>query len=68
VDASKLGQEVGVRTEVDVLNAQQLLYSAQRDLIQAYYTTIVGQLKLKQAVSRLTPVDLENVNRLLKAN
>ncbi len=66
VDATKLGQEVGVRTQVDVLNAQQLLYSAQRDLYRAYYVTIVGQLKLKQAVSRLTPVDLDNVNRLLK--
>jgi outer membrane protein len=66
VDATKLGQEVGVRTQVDVLNAQQLLYSAQRDLYRAYYVTIVGQLKLKQAVGRLTPVDLDNVNRLLK--
>ena len=65
VDATKLGQEVGVRTQVDVLNAQQLLYSAQRDLYRAYYVTIVGQLKLKQAVGRLTPVDLEGVNRLL---
>jgi outer membrane protein len=66
VDATKLGQEVGVRTQVDVLNALGLLYTAQRDLYRAYYTTIVGQLKLKQAVGRLTPVDLENVNRLLK--
>ncbi len=66
VDATKLGQEVGVRTQVDVLNAQQLLYSAQRDLYRAYYVTIVGQLKLKQSVGRLTPVDLDNVNRLLK--
>ena len=65
VDATKLGQEVGVRTQVDVLNAQQLLYSAQRDLYRAYYVTIVGQLKLKQSVGRLTPVDLDNVNRLL---
>lgn len=65
VDATKLGQEVGVRTQVDVLNAQQLLYSAQRDMYRAYYVTIVGQLKLKQAVGRLLPVDLENVNRLL---
>jgi outer membrane protein len=65
VDATKLGQEVGVRTQVDVLNAQQLLYSAQRDMYRAYYVTIVGQLRLKQAVGRLTPVDLDNVNRLL---
>jgi len=66
VDASKLGQEVGVRTQVDVLNAQQLLYSAERDLARAYYTAILAQIRLKQAVGRLTPVDLENVNRLLR--
>jgi outer membrane protein len=66
VDASKLGQEVGVRTQVDVLNAQQLLYSAERDLARAYYAAVIAQIRLKQAIGRLTPVDLENVNRLLK--
>jgi outer membrane protein len=65
VEASKLGQEVGVRTQVDVLNAQSLLYEAQRNLAQSYYTTILGQLKLKQSVGRLTEPDLENVNKLL---
>ena len=66
VDASKLGQEVGVRTQVDVLNAQQLLYSAERDLARSYYNTILAQLRLKQTVGRLIPNDLDNVNRLLK--
>lgn len=65
VDASKLGQEVGVRTQVDVLNAQQLLYEAQRDLARAYYNAIVSQLRLKASVGRLTDADLDNVNRLL---
>jgi outer membrane protein len=65
VEASKLGQEVGVRTQVDVLNALSLLFDAQRNLVRAYYVTIVGQLRLKQAVGRLTERDLENVNRLL---
>jgi outer membrane protein len=66
VDASKLGQEVGVRTQVDVLNAQQLLYSAERDLARSYYNTVLAQLRLKASVGRLTPIDLDNVNRLLK--
>jgi outer membrane protein len=65
VEASKLGQEVGVRTQVDVLNAQSLLYEAQQNLVRSYYVTIVGQLKLKQAVGRLTEADLDNVNKLL---
>ncbi|HYL17796.1 MAG TPA: TolC family protein, partial [Burkholderiales bacterium] len=65
VDASKLGQEVGVRTQVDVLNAQQLLYSAERDLARSYYSTILAQLRLKGSVGRLTPLDLDNINHLL---
>jgi outer membrane protein len=65
VEASKLGQEVGVRTQVDVLNAQGLLFQAQRDLARAYYVSILSQLRLKASVGRLSEVDLENVNRLL---
>jgi len=65
VEASKLGQEVGVRTQVDVLNAQDLLFQAQRNLARAYYVAILSQLRLKANVGRLTEADLENVNRLL---
>ncbi len=65
VEASKLGQEVGVRTQVDVLNAQDLLYQAERNLARAYYVAILSQLRLKASVGRLTEADLENVNRLL---
>ena len=65
VEASKLGQEVGVRTQVDVLNAQDLLYQAQRNLARAYYVAILSQLRLKASVGRLTEADLENVNQLL---
>jgi len=66
VEASKLGQEVGVRTQVDVLNAQGFLFEAQRNLARAYYVTIMGQLRLKANVGKLTERDLDNVNRLLK--
>lgn len=65
VEASKLGQEVGVRTQVDVLNAQDLLYQAERNLARAYYAAIMSQLRLKASIGRLTEADLENVNRLL---
>ncbi len=66
LEATKLGQEVGVRTAVDVLNAEQQLSSAQRDLNQAIYNTILNQLKLKAAVGRLAERDLSDVNNLLK--
>jgi len=39
LEASKLGHEVGVRTNLDVLNAQQQLYATRRDLYQANTTT-----------------------------
>jgi outer membrane protein len=65
LDSTKLGQEVGVRTNVDVLNAQQQLYSARRDLFQARYNYILSTLRLKAAVGTLTEADLEQVNRWL---
>jgi outer membrane protein len=61
-----LGQEVGVRTSLDVLNVQQNVYSTRRDLAQAYFGYIVGVLRLKSAVGTLSDVDLEEINRRLK--
>jgi outer membrane protein len=66
LESTKLGQEVGVRTQVDVLNADQQLASAQRDLAQAVYNTIVNQLKLKAAVGKLAEADLADVNSQLR--
>ncbi len=65
LDSTRLGQEVGVRTNVDVLNAQQQLYTAKRDLSQARYNYILSQLKLKSAVGVLSDEDVEQVNRWL---
>lgn len=65
LEASKLGQEVGVRTSLDVLNAQQQLYSTRRDLYQAQYNYLVSHLRLKAAAGNLQEGDLERVNRAL---
>jgi outer membrane protein len=65
LDSTILGREVGVRTGVDVLNAQQQLFQARRDLQQARYTAILSQLRLKAATGRLAEEDLAEVNRLL---
>lgn len=62
LDSTRLGQEVGVRTNVDVLNAQQQLFTAKRDLSQARYNYILSQLKLKSAVGVLRDEDVEQVN------
>jgi outer membrane protein len=65
LDSTRVGQEVGVRTQVDVLNAQQLLYSAQRDLAQSKYTYVLSLLRLEAAIGELTEEDLVPVNSWL---
>ncbi len=64
-DSNKLGYEVGVRIEIDVLNAQQQLYSTKRDLALARYNTILSELKLKAAAGSLSDKDLQKVNEAL---
>ncbi|MEO8441839.1 MAG: TolC family outer membrane protein [Betaproteobacteria bacterium] len=66
LDSTKLGQEVGVRTQVDVLNATQQLISARRDYAQAIYSYAINVLKLKAAAGTLTDEDLAYVNQWLE--
>lgn len=68
LDSNKLGYEVGIRINIDVLNAQQQLYSTERDLALARYNTILNNLKLKQAAGALREEDLEEINRVLTAS
>ena len=65
VDSTTLGYEVGVRNSVDVLNAQQQLFSAKRDLLQARYTYLLSTLKLKSAIGMLNEGDLAEINQRL---
>lgn len=65
LDANKLGYQVGVRINIDVLNAQTQLFQTKRDLSQARYNVLLGQLRLKQASGKLTSQDLQAVNDLL---
>jgi outer membrane protein len=66
LSSTRLGQEVGVRTQVDVLNAQQLLFSARRDLAQSKYNYILSLLRLEAAIGELTEDDLAAVNQWLQ--
>ncbi|GAB3539424.1 TolC family outer membrane protein [Noviherbaspirillum agri] len=65
LESNRLGYQVGVRINIDVLNAQQQLYSTRRDLAKARYDTIVNSLKLKSAAGTLKEEDLVQVNSLL---
>ena len=65
LEATQLGYRVGVRVNVDVLNAQSQLYQTQRDLARARYDVLLNTLRLRQAAGRLTPSDILAINRLL---
>ncbi len=65
LESSILGRDVGVRTSVDVLNAQQQVFQGRRDLQQARYAYLLNTLRLKAATGTLTEGDLEQVNRSL---
>jgi outer membrane protein len=66
LDSNKLGYQVGVRINIDVLNAQKLLYSTQKDLSKARYDTIMNGLRLKSAAGSLREEDLQPINALLQ--
>jgi outer membrane protein len=65
LDATQLGYKVGVRVNIDVLNAQTQLNLTQRDLARARYDVVVNGLRLRQASGELRPDDVNAVNALL---
>ncbi len=66
LQSNRLGYEVGVRINIDVLNAQQQVFSTRRDLLVARYNTITNFLRLKAAAGALREQDLEDVSRALE--
>ncbi|MBP6276742.1 MAG: TolC family outer membrane protein [Limnohabitans sp.] len=64
LDANKLGYQVGVRINIDVLNSQSQLFQTKRDLAKARYDVLLGQLKLRQAAGVLKVEDVQALNRL----
>ena len=65
LEAGEVGLEVGTRTIVDVLLAQQQLFTATREYSRARHNYLVNTLKLKQAAGSLELSDLESINALL---
>jgi outer membrane protein len=66
LDSTKLGLSVGVRTNLDVLNAEQQVLSARRDLAGARYAWLLAGLSLKAAVGTLDLGDLVEIDHHLK--
>jgi outer membrane protein len=65
LEATQLGYKVGVRVNLDVLNAQTQLYTTQRDLARARYDVLMGTLRLHQAAGQLAASNVDVLNRLL---
>ena len=65
LEATQAGFEVGTRTIVDVLIAEQRYFQAQRDNSNARHTYIVDHLRLKAAAGVLAVEDLQRVNQIL---
>ena len=66
LESNKLGYEVGVRINIDVLNAEQQVYNTRRDLAKVRFDTLLAQLKLKASVGALSETDLEQINPLFE--
>jgi outer membrane protein len=65
LDSTRLGYQVGVRINLDVLNATTQLFNTQRDLKKARYDFLVNGLRLKSAVGALDDPDVQAINALL---
>lgn len=68
LDATEAGFEVGTRTIIDVLQSQQQLYTAQRELSRARHDFLVNTLNLKAAAGTLDVEDIKGVNQHLTAD
>ncbi len=66
LESNRLGYQVGVRINIDVLNAQQQLFSTRQLLAKARYDTLIAGLRLKAAAGTLKEDDLALVNGLLQ--
>ena len=66
LEATQVGYKVGVRVNIDVLNAQAQLYSTQAQLAQARYNVVMAGLRLRQASGQLNGDDVAAVNRLIR--
>jgi outer membrane protein len=65
LEATNAGFEVGTRTIVDVLNAEQRFFQAERNYSDARHQFILNQLRLRQSSGLLEADDLSRVNELL---
>jgi outer membrane protein len=66
LESNRLGYEVGVRINIDVLNAQKQLFSSQRDLSKARYAALAAGLELKASIGELKIEEIDLISNLIK--
>lgn len=59
---TRKGYEAGIRSNVDVLDAQQKLYASERNLAKARYQYILNLLMLKQTAGTINSADINEIN------
>lgn len=65
LEATSLGRDVGTRTELDVLDAQQRAFAAELDLVQARLDYLQGRVRLSVAAGEPGDAELRAVNSWL---
>jgi outer membrane protein len=66
LDATQAGYEVGTRNVVDVLNAQNTLFSSERDYANSRYDYILNMMRLKEQAGLLSPEDVYTLDSYLE--
>ena len=66
LDSNKLGYEVGVRINIDVLNAQSQLFDTRQKLAKSRMDTLIALLRLKAAAGSLSDEDVAAINTMLE--
>lgn len=66
LQATEEGYKVGTRNVVDVLQAEQQLYAAQRDYANARFNYVQNLITFKQQLGTLNPEDINELDSWLK--
>ncbi len=65
LEATLLGRDVGTRTELDVLDVRQRLFTTQLELAQARHDYLLGRVRLAALAGALAEGDLRALNTYL---
>lgn len=65
--STQMGFKAGLRTNADILNAQEQLYQSRRDLAEAKYNYLICRVRLKAAAGELSEADVVEVDRYFRA-